>query len=94
MKDTVRSLAVVLTLLAIFAVSTVHTSVGLVQWHDDDGEMNGFTPMQLFELQYHTTIVNDDFLQQLWPMKFDMLSFPIDNTYQRIENTVIIITDM
>ena len=94
MKDTVRSLAVVLTLLAMFPVSTVRTSVGLVQWHDDDGEVNGFTPMQLFEFQYHTIIVNDDFLQQLWPTQFDMFSFPIDETYQRVQNTAIIITDV
>ena len=65
---------------------TVHlsvdlTSVDLIQWHDYDGKTICCTPVQLFELQSQATIVNDDFLQHLWPSKLDMLSLPSEEEY-------------
>ena len=85
MKDTMHRLAVVLSWLTIFALPTVHlsvdrTNVDLVQWDDYDGKAICYTRIQLFDLQSQATIVNDDFLQRLWPTKLDMLSFPSDKT--------------
>ena len=86
-------LEVVLLWLTIFALPTVHlsvdqTKVDLDQWDDYDRKVICHTPIQLYDLR-SSTIVNDDFLQHLWPMKLDMLSFPSEETYLRTQNIVL-----
>ena len=95
MKDTMHRLTVILSWLTTFALPTVHlsvdqTKVDLVQWDDYNGKVICYTPIQLFDLQSQATIVNDGFLQRLWPVKLDMPSFPSDETYRRTRNIVLI----
>ena len=84
-----------MTLLTILALLTVHlsvdqTSVDVVQWHNYDGKVICYTPIQLFDFHSRGTSVTDDSLQHLWPTKLNLLSFPSDKTYRRIQNIVLI----